>query len=92
MRVIGQVPIHRALCDGWDEQLLVSHKAVAVAVVFAVACSLDPNPKNVISTEAAHAFVSSAVEKSASLPKQHPSHCRVFAVALAFVSALFLPL
>ena len=33
MRVIGQVPIHRALCDGWDEQLLVSHKAVAVVFV-----------------------------------------------------------
>jgi hypothetical protein len=39
------------------------------AVALAVACSLDPNPKNVISTEAAHAFVSSAAEKSAPPPK-----------------------
>jgi hypothetical protein len=41
--------------------------------------------KPVISTEAAHGLiVSSAAEKSASLPKQHLSHCRVFAVALVF--------
>src|SRR5712672_2340797 len=41
--------------------------------------------KPVISTEAAHGpIVSSAAEKSASLPKQHLSHCRVFAVARVF--------
>jgi hypothetical protein len=36
------------------------------AVALAVACFLYPNQRIVISTEAAHAFVSSAVEKSAS--------------------------
>jgi hypothetical protein len=42
----------------------------AFAVAFAVARSLYPNQKTVISTEAAHAFVSSsAVEKSASSPR-----------------------
>jgi hypothetical protein len=36
---------------------------------------LPPHPRRVvISTEAAHAFVSSAVEKSASLPIPSPSH------------------
>jgi len=43
------------------------------------------NQRTVISTEVAHAFVSSAAEKSASLPKQHPGHCRAFAFAFAVV-------
>src|SRR5207302_351871 len=61
---------------------LVGCKVPAIhdAVVFAF--SSQPQ-KTVISTEAAHGLiVSSAAEKSASLPKQHLSHCRVFAVAL----------
>jgi hypothetical protein len=43
--------------------------AVCVAVV-----SLYPNKENVISTEAAHALVSSRAEKSASLPTPFASH------------------
>jgi hypothetical protein len=40
-------------------------------------CLLLPTTKTVISTEAVHGLiVSSAVEKSASLPKQHLSPCR----------------
>jgi len=45
--------------------------------VFAVACSLQPHNQTVISTEAAHAFVSSAVEKSASPRKPYPSPKRI---------------
>jgi hypothetical protein len=60
---------------------LLSHDAVVFALLL-------PTTKTVISTEAAHGFiVSSAAEKSASLPKQHLSHYRVFAVALAFAIA-----
>jgi hypothetical protein len=51
--------------------------ALAFGLAFAVACSLQPNQitqKPVISTEAAHSFtVSSAAEKSASLPIPFPS-------------------
>jgi hypothetical protein len=60
------------------------------AVALAVACSLNPNypnPKIVISTEAAHAFVSSEVEKSASLsdpPKT--THSIVFTIAAIYFS------
>jgi hypothetical protein len=42
------------------------------------------NQRTVISTEAAHAFVSSEAEKSASLPRQYLGHCRVFAFAVVF--------
>jgi hypothetical protein len=42
--------------------------AVAIAFAFAVPVLFHPSQKTVISTEAAHAFVSSAAEKSASLP------------------------
>jgi hypothetical protein len=38
--------------------------------------------KTVISTEAAHAFVSSRAEKSASLPKSLPGHNHAFAFAV----------
>jgi hypothetical protein len=42
------------------------------------AVASSPNAKTVISTEAAHSLiVSSAVEKSASLPKLSLSHCAV---------------
>jgi hypothetical protein len=48
-----------------------------------------PNQEIVISTEAAHAFGSGAVEKSASLPRLPPSQRRAFALAfcLSFRSA-----
>jgi hypothetical protein len=53
---------------------------------FAVACSLfSPQQKHVISTEAAHAFVSCAAEKSASLPGRPPSQRRAFVFAFLFV-------
>jgi hypothetical protein len=39
-----------------------------------IVCSLPPTQRNVISTEAAHAFVSSGAEKSASLPKLTQPH------------------
>jgi hypothetical protein len=39
--------------------------------------------RTVISTEAAHAFVSGAVEKSAFLPPPCPAQRRVFALAFA---------
>jgi hypothetical protein len=67
---------------------LGSAPARAVAFVVAVVCFLLTIPKVVISTEAAHGLiVSSAAEKSASLPK-HPSHRCVFAVAVALVVAV----
>jgi hypothetical protein len=54
------------------------------AVVFA--CPLPPEPKNVISTEAAHGLiVSSAVEKSASLPVVS-AHCRAIVLVVALAS------
>jgi hypothetical protein len=45
----------------------------AVAIALAVVCSLYQNQRTVISTEAAHAFVSSRAEKSASLPELYPN-------------------
>src|SRR6266403_2594717 len=57
-----------------------SHQAVA----FAVVCSLYPNPGTVISTEAARAFASSAVEKSASLPPPHLNRDLDFAFTSTF--------
>jgi hypothetical protein len=66
-----------------DDNCPLSHDAVAVVFAF-----LLPTAITVISTEAAHGLiVSSAVEKSASLPKQHLGHRHVFAVAVAVVSA-----
>jgi hypothetical protein len=57
---------------------LSSRKGSAVAVAFVVACSLSPNPKIVISTEAPHSLmVRRAVEKSAS------AFASAFAVAVA---------
>jgi AMMECR1 domain-containing protein len=57
--------------------------------LFAVACSFAyslPNKKNVTSTEAAHGFiVSSAAEKSASLPQISPSQHRAAAVAFCLL-------
>jgi hypothetical protein len=44
-----------------------------------------PNQKTVISTEAAHAFVSSAAEKSASLPPPFTNPRSVPAFAVAFL-------
>jgi hypothetical protein len=50
-------PIHRALCDGWDEQLFASHNTVVVVVAVTLrrskesaavavsACCRDPSPK-----------------------------------------------
>jgi hypothetical protein len=70
----------------------VSHAAegpphFAFAVAFAVARSLYPNQKTVISTEAAHAFVSSAVEKSASSPRtlHEIPHSIAFAATAIFL-------
>jgi hypothetical protein len=60
------------------------------AVALAVARSLNPNypnPKIVISTEAAHAFVSGEVEKSASLsdpPKNNSFYCLYYRRNLFF--------
>ena len=74
---INGCPIHRALCDGWDDKVPAHPRRRCL-------CFLLPTTKTVISTEAAHGLiVSSAVEKSASQPKQPLSHCRVF--ALVFV-------
>jgi hypothetical protein len=72
--IAPQCPIHRALCDdGWDERCQTSRNALVVA------CPPTPNQTTVISTEAAHAFVSRAAEKSASLPqplsKRTPRFC-----------------
>src|ERR1700730_6363806 len=47
----------------------------------AAAAKLQPKKRTVISTEAAHAFVSSGAKKSASLPKPSPSQHRALAVA-----------
>jgi hypothetical protein len=75
-------PIHRAFCDGWDDKCSLNQDAAAVAFLL-------PTKRPVISTGAAHGIiVSSAAEKSASLPKQHLSHCPVFAVAVALVLAV----
>jgi hypothetical protein len=50
-------------------------------------CSLYPNHRIVISTEAAHAFVSSAVEKSASPPKLSEAiHSIAFTAAAIYFS------
>jgi hypothetical protein len=74
-----RVPHPSRTCDGWDDKCSLSRDAVAFALLL-------PTAKTVISTEAAHSLtVSSAAEKSASLPKQHLSHCRVFAVAVALI-------
>src|SRR5258708_21959878 len=57
-------PIHRALCDGWDECCQASHNAVVVA------CPPTLKRQPSFSTEAAHNFiVSSTAEKSASPPQ-----------------------
>ena len=53
---------------------------------------LPPHPQRVvISTEAAHAFVSSAVEKSASLPGQFPGLNCALAVVLALAFLVVSP-
>jgi hypothetical protein len=62
---------------------------VAVAVAFAY--SLPNKQKTVISTEAAHGFiVSSAAEKSASLPQISPSQHRAVAVTFCPFAFAFL--
>jgi hypothetical protein len=72
--------------------LLLAFADVAVLVVIprgsagalAVARSLYPNQRIVISTQAAHAFVSSAAEKSASLPELSPKQLILLPLPLPF--------
>jgi methylated-DNA-[protein]-cysteine S-methyltransferase len=66
--------------------------APVLALAVAVARPLPPNQRTVISTEAAHAFVSSAVEKSASLPPPCANRYSALAVAFAYASLQLLPM
>jgi hypothetical protein len=74
-------PIHRALCDGWD----VNRPPATEPLFLLLPCrrpSPPPKQRTVISTEAAHSLtVSSAVEKSASLPPLSPGQRRALAFA-----------